>query len=1035
MSEIYGKSNSMIHVRKNIRDVFAICLSGVLGGLIASPPVMAATLEEVRTGEHNGYSRLVFEWDDLGGYVVDSQSAGRSVIRFTGPADIPATINAEAFNLEGIRILETDPLTIEIDHVDATETRYFTAGDRVVFDIYDAPGRPRPDSLIPEDERDDRPPSGGARTAPAEGQAGDTGQNQSSQELRQNEAGLFEVTDVAPQDLPSAQDLEPVEDASANTPNRQEEEESQDQAADKPSSENLINLSATEGFSLAVFETPGALNLLADKPNLLMKPQVSGPDADFFLPVQRMNVQGAQAFRTRMMDFTDVNVGGQGLIWSVFVTPEAENKPAPVKLERRDAAAGSIRSGALFIPVENLGREYDLTDPATGFSLKVFPARKAQDKAVARQDFVDFTILESHSGVAIRPKLDGLEFDVSAKGLLITHPQGLSISSPEQIEAAESIRAKTEQLEKRKEKKAGQILFNFEQWHMGGVKALNQNRTLMLGRMNGQDKSVQAENLISLARMHLASGRGAEALGFLDLAGQTVPVLEKNPEFLALRGVARAFDWKNEYAFEDLLNPALDQFDEIKLWRGYALADLGDWQQAAEVTHNDFSYLYDYTPEVRNRLAITLAEIKLRAGEIEQAEELFEIIAIDKDQLNMALGAELQYLKGEAARQRGDIDDTIELWEPLTEGADDLHRVKSGLALTRLLLEERDLPYADAIDNLERLRYAWRGDTLEAQVNYWLGKIYFESGDYIKGLTILRNVIPLAGETELAREAAEEMTRLFTEFYLGPTLQNVSPIQAMALYEQFKELVPTGEQGDMVIRALAERLVKADMLERASGLLQGQVDHRLEGIEAVSTAIRLAAIRLLDQKPKESLMALNQAEEKLEGQTDIPEKTVREKGLEISLLRARAISRDGEPAQALSLLEELPQTADVNRLQADIAWEFGFWDEAAFALRDVIADETINLNRPLTEQQAALILNRAVALNLAGDRIGLANLRENYSDAMAQTVKSQMFELVTRPRQNVGFSSRETILSAAEEVDLFRDFLNSYRDMPDPATN
>lgn len=79
-----------------------------------------------------------------------------------------------------------------------------------------------------------------------------------------------------------------------------------------------------------------------------------------------------------------------------------------------------------------------------------------------------------------------------------------------------------------------------------------------------------------------------------------------------------------------------------------------------------------------------------------------------------------------------------------------------------------------------------------------------------------------------------------------------------------------------------------------------------------------------------------------------------------------------------------------------------------------------------------LILQRAVALNLSGDRIGLANLREKFAEAMSQTNKARLFDVVTRPRKNAGLADRETLLSTVSEVDLFADFLNSYRDV-DPA--
>ena len=91
--------------------------------------------------------------------------------------------------------------------------------------------------------------------------------------------------------------------------------------------------------------------------------------------------------------------------------------------------------------------------------------------------------------------------------------------------------------------------------------------------------------------------------------------------------------------------------------------------------------------------------------------------------------------------------------------------------------------------------------------------------------------------------------------------------------------------------------------------------------------------------------------------------------------------------------------------------------------------ENISLTRPVTDAQRDLIMNRAIALNLAGNRVALANLRERYDDTMQQTEKARMFELVTRPRQMGLLGSRDSVESLMSEVDLFGDFLENYRKM------
>jgi hypothetical protein len=189
---------------------------------------------------------------------------------------------------------------------------------------------------------------------------------------------------------------------------------------------------------------------------------------------------------------------------------------------------------------------------------------------------------------------------------------------------------------------------------------------------------------------------------------------------------------------------------------------------------------------------------------------------------------------------------------------------------------------------------------------------------------------------------------------------------------------------------------------------------------------------LLDGKPEGALRALTVAEEALkeppvEGQPAAGPNPGRER--EIKLLRARAYSKLKKSEEAMGILATLEKDPIVSRLRADVAWSAGSWDVAADAFQDLILAENISLTRPLSAYQTDLILNRSIALNLSSNRVALANMRERYDDAMKQTEKAQLFDVVTRPRQLGLMGSRENVTSLISEVDMFKDFLDSYGKM------
>lgn len=946
----------------------------------------------VRTGDHDDYSRLVFDWESPVTYTAESEADGRLVIKFNQEAALPSPPSATG-NILGIEILSQNPLQMSVSIPAESRTRDFMAGNRVVVDVYDPPGGRKPVAEKPAAERP-APVASAPLAAASESPAEDV-----------------VVTEEAKEAEPEAMESE--------TPVKEEK---------VPPKANAISLSSITSQGLAVFESNGNIWLVNDQSDLVISPQVSGPNADYFKPIQTQALEGGRAFKTKGMKDTYLRGQGGGMLWRVIISA-AKRKDSPVKPLRQDVQENLPRSGKIIWPLHEAGRVLEVPDPVSGAIIKVVTVANAKQFAGPAMEFVDFKTLNSTIGLAILPKVDDLEVRVIENGVEISRPGGLAVSADKTLSTVEALSAQPNP--QGDPGSMSRRIFDFQNWQMGGIKALEQNRNIIMAGLTDKSEEARIEGVMTMAKMYLANAQGSEALGFLTYIEDELPTLLENGQFIALRGAAKAVDWKAESAFEDLSREDLQDFEEIGYWRAYALADLGDWTQAEEVMPQSLSALYTYPAPIFNRLALVLAEVALRAGDVKRADALLVAVEAQKDTLFEPQKAALGYLKGELARQRGDIKTTKELWEPLVKGKDDLYRAKAGLALTRLQVVEKELMPAQAIDNLERLRYAWRGDELEAQINYWLGKTYFESGAYAKGLNIMREAASLVEGTDFGTHITSEMSEAFTKIFLGPELDKLSPLDAGALYEQFANLVPSGPEGDQVVQKLAERLVQGDLLARASDLLVGQLENRLQGLQAYDIAVRLTAIYLLDGENQKALKTIDRATEKLKA---LPvELQTPERSREISLLRARALSRQGHPDQALALLGELDKTPDVNRLRADTAWYAGYWDDAAEAMNDVIIDQAISLTRPLSEENTNLILQRAVALNLANDRVALANMREKYSDPMAQTNKARIFEVITRARQSTALADRETLMGIVSEVDLFADFLKTYKSVQAPS--
>lgn len=998
-----------------------------------APGALAQETVNVRTGQHDDYSRLVFDWEEAVTYTVTRQGSKYTLKFDKGAAlsDSQARGNPVP-NVMGISAVSEAPLEVTVEVPADSRVRDFKAGSRVVIDIYNPPGGPQAP-----------PPPAVAEGKPAkpqpESSKAEKVQHAEEHQKKPSPSDQPETGHAKAEHVPDTKsetrvavppaEIESVEMVDEHTLPDQSVLEAaiEKKEAEKP---NLITLSATKSMDMAVFNVDDEIWMVTGQPSLFINPQVIGPNSKSLLPIKPTDIAGGKIFKTPGNKYREMRTEGGGLLWRVIV-PDAPAPTDHVIPVRENVPDDGGRGGKLVWPFTEVGKILSVPHPPTGKTMIVVTVGNSKQFAGPALDFVDFETLNSAAGLVILPKVDDLLVTRTEAGVEVSRPGGLALTSDSRVAAARNFKQAVATSQNVAQEGAVRRIYDFEAWSMGGMNSLAHNRTVMLTSMAGLAEQDKMETLLTLGKMHLANGLWAESLGFFNFAESQIPELGQNPKFIAMKGAAKALGWETEEAFKELSDPQLDEFMEIGYWRAFALADLGDWQQAEESMPDSFSVFATYPEQVAIRLGLVLAEVALRSGAVDEGAEILDIVDQYEGDFTLQQKAAYQYLRGEEARQNGDLKATKKHWIPLVTGRDELYRAKSGLALTRLLLEEGEINNKQAIDRLERLRYTWRGDDLEAQINYWLGKAYFENSEFIKGLNIMREATSFAAGTNFGRSITSEMADVFSNLFLSSGLENISPMDAAALYEEFSELVPQGRKGDMVVEKLAEHLVRSDLLGRASDLLNHQLDHRLEGLDAYRVAVQLAAIRLLDKHPEQAMAALNRAAQELQ---KLPEESqTPARFLELSLLRARALSQNNQADQAIALLERLEPSVDVNRLRADIAWNAGYWDDAADALEDVIIDQNISLTRPLEEENSTMILQRAVALNLASDRIGLANMREKYGDAMKATDKAKVFEVITRARQSSALADRETLLGIVSEVDLFENFLEGYKSLDIPS--
>ena len=332
------------------------------------------------------------------------------------------------------------------------------------------------------------------------------------------------------------------------------------------------------------------------------------------------------------------------------------------------------------------------------------------------------------------------------------------------------------------------------------------------------------------------------------------------------------------------------------------------------------------------------------------------------------------------------------------------------------LRQKRDeISQADALRDLETLSMMWRGDRFEVRALEMMARIYADTGRYGESLAAARIATKLEPNSEISLQGQDEAAALFVQLFLGPKGDDLPPIDALAMFYEYRQLTPIGRRGDEMIRRLADRLVAVDLLDQAGELLQYQVDKRLEGAARAQVAARLAMVYLTNRKPDRAIAALRSTRiADLSGE-------LRQQRL---LLEARAQSDVGRHDLALDIISNIVGREAV-RLRSDIYWASRRWREASEQIELYYADRWRNF-KPLDPVKKGDVIRAVVGYALAEDAIGLARFREKYAPLMSGDADRAAFETASKPA-TANSAEFAQIAKMAASVDTLDGFLREIR--------
>ena len=681
-----------------------------------------------------------------------------------------------------------------------------------------------------------------------------------------------------------------------------------------------------------------------------------------FRKVEAVDGRDFAAIRIVAPPTTLASADAQGPVWTLTLGPSQPIPSQGVSIARDDAAGPA----ALTATMAGSTGVFWVDDPAVGDRLAVVTALAPAKGLDQRRQMVDAVLLPSTQGLAIQPIAEDLV--VSAEGDLVRigRPRGLALSP-----ATAQLRRSSPVAQDVSLPTASALpgLIDFPNWSKTGDGGFNRRYQALLDAANaegGKGKTAGVQARLGLARFLAGSELSYEAIGVLNLLAKTNSSMLGDAEFRGLRGASRAMAGRWHDAQADFSSPVVAEDPASALWRGYVSAKLGDNAGAREQFAHGRSALYQFAPEWKARFARVEAEAALAVGDVATARNQLDLASGEHVSENETAAIHLAQARLDEAQNQ--TDQALALYDEVSKSSYGAVAAPALLHATELRLVKGKLAPADAVSTLDSLRYRWRGDGNELETVRALGHIYLGQGRYREALEALRSAGQRSPDQPVSLAVANDLSTAFRALFLDGQADGMQPIQALALFYDFRELTPIGADGDLMVRKMVRRLVDVDLLDQAAELLKWQVDNRLDGLPKAQGSTDLATIDLMDKRPEDALDAINSSRTSL-----LPAALNAQR----RVVEARALLALGRGDHALELLQgdKSPEAADV---RAEASWKQRSWAQAGALIEGQLGDRWKRPD-PLSGEDQGRLMRAGVAFSLASDDAALTRLRTRYT--------------------------------------------------------
>lgn len=991
-------------------------LVALLALLLAGLVPLAAAQERVgvRTGNHPGFGRIVFDWTAPPAYTVET-TPGRVLLRFPNPdavalpgrGRLPRNITA-ANRVEG---------GIELLIAEGSRVRHFRNGPKVAVDVMDAAeARPAPAAATPPAPTPraaaPSPRAAAPVAAPAASPAPTPASNPAPVPALAPAAPP--VAEPAPTTIPSgafvqpppqaAEPSAPVAAAPAPAPQPPAPSRAATPAAAAPAATlpsapvprpaplapPVAEPSPTANPPLGSLAGPPPIRaravLRANQPSALRLPQAAGfglaalrrgdvalvvlaserplelgaVRADrAFAAAQVQRLPGASVLTFPLAADQRLVVERNGADWLLIPGPRSPGGPDVAHLRAVPEAE------SLLLAAPGAAQVIALTDAETGLPLLVGTLREPLARQPVTRRLPEMELPETFHGAAILARSDRIALRAGVDRFVLTG----AAPPPEVNPLTEG---------------AGAMTRSFD-FPAAPVPALMERLRAQQAAIASAAPLQRGPLRFAVAETLLSLGLPQEAQAMLRMAAEETPAAARDPRHRFLAGAAALLAGRAPPA--GALDAEIASSDEVILWRALRDAARGETRTAAAALAATAPLLMSYPDGLRRRLLPVLAETLAAGGEGESAARVLEQAGPDP---SLALARAL------TENARGRTEEALELFDAAARSRDRLMRARALRHALERRLELGRITPAEAAQGLEQTLFAWRGDAQEVVTRLRIADLRREAGDARAAMALLRETASLFPE-----QAAAMRPRLQQAFLQA--LETDAPLSAVALHDAQPDLMPTGDAAAAVLEGLAGRLAALDLNDRAAALLTRALERTPAGEGRAALGARLAELRLDARDADAALEALSATSAR-----NLPVALARRR----AILVARAEALRGQTERAVESLTALGAEGDLP-LSGILA---AARDHAGAAIALARHLDRTDDTQPLPAEAQREVL-RLVALRiLAGEEDQLPALRARYAARMTEAPFKAGFDALTSdPVRGLADLPR-----LARELDLFR---------------